>query len=118
MTPALRKSARPTLQALEARDVPAAFLANGVLTVTGSEAGDRIDIDPVTWDGVAYVRVTENGWFTDFLAAEVRRVRVSGNGGDDSISHNVGGLNAALYGGDGRDLIYGDNGRDLLDGGA
>jgi len=118
MTPALRKSARPAIEALEARVVLTSTLANGILTVNGSEASDSIDINPITWGDTPYVRVIENGQVTDFLASQVRRVRVYGNGGDDQISHNIGSLNAAIYGGDGRDLIYGDNGRDYLNGGA
>ena len=117
MTPALRKSARPDLGILEARHLPSAVLANGVVTVNGSDGPDDIAVNPVTVDGRAYVRVYENAGFTDFPAAQVRRVRVFGNGGNDDISHNVPGLNAALFGGDGRDLIYGDDGRDLLNGG-
>jgi hypothetical protein len=97
--------------------MPSASLAGGVLTVRGSDGPDDIAVNPVTVDGRAYVRVAENAGFTDFLASQVRRVRVFGNGGDDDISHNVPGLNAALYGGDGRDLIYGDAGRDYLNGG-
>src|SRR6478752_3899255 len=104
MTPALRRSARPAFEILEARYLPSAVLANGVLTVNGSDGPDDIAVNPVTVDGRAYVRVAENTGYTDFLAAQVRRVRVFGNGGNDDISHNIPELNAALYGGAGRDL--------------
>jgi hypothetical protein len=118
MTPTLRKSARPVFEALEARLVPASTLVNGVLTATGGDMADNIAINPVSLNGMSFVRVNENGVETDYPADAVRRVRVFGNGGDDTLSNNVAGLNAALSGGDGRDLIYGDNGRDYLDGGA
>ena len=117
MTPALRKS-RPSLQALESRHALSSTLVNGVLTVSGTDGPDDIAVNPVVYDGVAHVRVIEGAWATDYPASQVRRVRVFGNGGDDDISHNVPGLGAALFGGDGRDLIYGDDGRDYLDGGA
>src|SRR5262245_56541285 len=118
MTSTPRPTVRLALQSLEAREVPTAALAAGVLTVRGSDLPDHIDIDSFTWDGVDYVRVNENGFTTDFLASAVRRVRVFSGGGDDDISHNVGGLNAALYGEAGDDLIYGDAGRDYINGGA
>ena len=118
MTPALHKSARPALDVLEARHVPSSTLAGGALTVTGSEGPDSITVDAVTVTGRAYVRVNEDGWIVDYPAADVRRVRVFGNGGDDTLSHNVAGLNAAIDGGDGRDTLYGDAGRDHLSGGA
>jgi len=106
------------LQHLEARDVPTATLANGVLTVQGTDMADQITIDHVAGPGPGDIRVTENGMATFFTAGLVRRVRVFGNGGDDYISHNVAGINAALYGGAGRDEIHGDGGRDYLAGGA
>src|SRR5262245_19600488 len=104
------------LELLEARDVPTATLANGVLTVQGADMADRITIDHVVGPGPGDIRVTENGWFTDFPAGLVRRVRVFGNGGDDYISHNVAGISAAVYGGTGRDDLHGDGGRDALHG--
>src|SRR5262245_33862983 len=106
------------LELLEARDVPTATLANGVLTVQGTDMADQITIDHVVGPGPGDIRVTENGFFTDFPAGLVRRVRVFGNGGDDYISHNVAGINAALFGGTGADDIHGDGGRDYLAGGA
>jgi RTX calcium-binding nonapeptide repeat (4 copies) len=48
----------------------------------------------------------------------VRGVRVFGYGGNDYISHNVAGINAAIHGGDGADDLHGDAGRDYLNGGA
>jgi hypothetical protein len=118
MTPALRKSARPNLDALEARHVLSSSLAQGVLTVTGTEGADFIAIDAIIMNGQDYVRVAESGLVSDYLASDVRRVKVYGNAGDDRVSHNVAGLNAVLHGGDGRDVLYGDAGRDYLSGGA
>ena len=118
MTPAPRKTGRLALELLKARDVPTATLANGVLTVQGTDMTDHITIDHVVGPGPGDVRVTENGQATDFPAGLVRRVRVFGHGGDDYMSHNVAGINAALHGGDGADTIHGDGGRDYLNGGA
>src|SRR5262245_19697340 len=118
MTAAPNKTLHLALELLEARDVPAATLTNGVLTVQGTDMGDQITIDHVVGPGPGDIRVTENGQATDFPAGLVRRVRVFGNGGNDYISHNVGGINAVLHGGDGADDIHGDAGRDYLNGGA
>jgi|GEM_PF-3415613 len=117
MTPAPRRTSRLVLQLLEARDVPTATLANGVLTVQGTDMGDQITIDHVVGPGPGDIRVTENGQFTDFPAGLVRRLRVFGYGGNDYISHNVADINAVLHGGDGADAIHGDGGRDYLNGG-
>jgi Ca2+-binding RTX toxin-like protein len=118
MTSALRPTARLALEPLEAREVPTATLANGVLTVRGTDFADEITIDHIAGPGPGSVRVTENGRATDFPADRVFRVRVSGIGGDDYIAHNIGSLHAGLYGGAGDDVIYGDAGRDYLHGGA
>src|SRR4026207_2496780 len=117
MTSTHRATSRLALQLLEPREVPTAQLAAGTLTVRGSDMADHIAIASVTWNGDEYVRVAENGVVTDFLATAVKRVRVFGNDGDDYISHNIGRLNAVLYGGDGDDMIYGDAGRDYINGG-
>lgn len=106
------------VQALEARDVPTSHLVNGVLTVAGTDAADQIEIKRVMTPGTLLVRVTENGQSTDFLSYQVHRVRVFGNGGDDFISHNIGAVNARLFGGAGDDTIQGDDGRDYIRGGA
>jgi RTX calcium-binding nonapeptide repeat (4 copies)/Calpain family cysteine protease len=118
MTSAHRRTTRLALEGLEAREVPTASLANGVLTVRGTDMSDQITIDHVVGPGPGFVWVTENGQATEFAAGLVRRVRVFGNGGDDYIAHNIAGLNAALFGGAGDDTIYGDDGRDYLNGGA
>ncbi|MBO0700154.1 MAG: hypothetical protein J2P46_17270 [Zavarzinella sp.] len=108
---------RPGLEPLEARDVPSATLANGVLTVTGTDKADDIAIARVVWPGTLFVRVVENGQPTEFPSFQVHRVRVFGNGGDDRIANYVGGLNAVLYGGSGNDTLQGGGGNDTLAGG-
>jgi hemolysin type calcium-binding protein/calpain family cysteine protease len=119
MTSDLRPTTRLDLEPLEAREVPTATLANGVLTVRGTDMADEITINRVYYpDTSVHIRVTENAQATDFVAADVRRVRVFGNGGDDYIAHNFPGVNAVLYGGAGDDTIYGDDARDYLNGGA
>src|SRR5262249_36381600 len=115
---ARRSTARLALQSLETRHMPSASVANGVLTVRGSDMADDITVQRILIPGTLLVRVIENGQVTDFPAFQVRRVRVFGNGGDDTISHNIGSIGAALYGGDGSDTIYGDDGNDYLNGGA
>jgi Ca2+-binding RTX toxin-like protein len=118
MTAALRKTARLALQPLETRHLPSATLANGVLTVRGTDMADCITVQRVAIPGTVFVRVIANGQATDFPAFQVRRVRVFGNGGNDTISHKIAGLGAALFGGDGRDNINGGDGNDYLSGGA
>src|SRR5262245_64918664 len=107
---ARRSTARLALQSLETRHMPSASVANGVLTVRGSDMADDITVQRILIPGTLFVRVIENGQVTDFPALQVRRVRVFGYGGDDTISHRIGGLSEALFGGGGRDNVYGGGG--------
>src|SRR6059058_5899455 len=96
---------RLAVNVLEAREVPAATVDHGVLTVRGTGIADHLTINRVIIPGTVFVQVNENGQTSEFPAFQVRRVRVFGNGGDDYISSNIAGLNAVVYGGYGRDTI-------------
>src|SRR5262249_20960737 len=110
-----RSTVRLARQALEAREVPSASLDHGVLTVRGSNMADQIGISRIIIPGTVFIQVNENGQTSEFPAFQVHRVRVFGNGGDDTIYGSSG--RDYLNGGDGDDNLYGLGGSDTLVGG-
>src|SRR5262245_53062329 len=84
---------RPTLERLEAREVPAAVTANlrgGVLTAIGTNGNDQISVYRVGGTVVVDGLTTQNGVTTPFTAnyaaAAVLSVVVAGEGGNDFIA--------------------------------
>ena len=124
-------------EALENRRFLAVDLVNGVLTVTGTEAADRIEVQARPED--SEVKLEINGDETRYAMSSVTKVVIDGLGGDDFIefSGRRGGLNVpslinggagndflqggpnsdTINGGDGNDRIEGKNGNDVLSGG-
>jgi len=112
---------------LEPRRLLAVTLSNGVLTVTGFNAADRIEIQRRADDGE--VRVEHNGQEFDFPIGSVTRVVVNARRGNDFIEYSGrdGGLvvsgvinggtgNDTIQGGDANDTLIGGNGHDLIEG--
>ena len=115
------------IENLEPRRLLAVTLDNGVLTVTGFNAADRIEIQRRADDGE--VRVEHNGQEFDFPIGSVTRVVVNGRGGNDFIEYSGrdGGLNVpgvlnggagndTIQGGDANDTLIGGNGHDFIEG--
>ena len=84
------------VEALEARDCPSVNFFNGVLTVTGTSGDDTITV------------AQSNGMITaegqSFGAPSVKRIVISGQGGNDIITNNTAKV-SNLYGGNGNDTI-------------
>jgi Ca2+-binding RTX toxin-like protein len=113
------------------RHLDATIDPRGALTVTGTDAADRIEIWRETRDTL---RVTVNGVVRDF--ANVGSVHVHAGGGDDTVllsrltptarvrggagddSLRSGNGQDWLYGGRGHDTLYGQGGDDILIGDA
>ena len=102
--------ARLSLEALEVRDCPAtAILANGVLSVIGTQGSDNIHV----MRSGNYVGVN-NQWFA---ASSINRVVISALNGNDTIRDDSN-FSATIYGGLGNDTIYGGRGHDTIYGGS
>jgi Ca2+-binding RTX toxin-like protein len=124
------------LEVLERRRLLAANLADGVLTVTGTDADDVIVL---SHDGTT-LSVDDNGVVSMFALADVASVRMLGLAGNDMLQvmddsgtffapiHSDGGAgddfidgaagDDVLVGGEGNDYLFGYGGHDHLDGGA
>ena len=126
------KPGRPalTVQALEAREVPAtASLYGSSLVIDGTSRGDYISVkqdgDWVRIEGTSI----RSGWryVSSVDARQLGQVVVRGQAGDDTINVSTlkvrtmiwGGTgNDRVYGGNGSDTVYGDQGNDQLLGGS
>lgn len=129
-------TARPGLETLEGREVPAVAFINlsaGVLTVNTTEQRDVVTLSnpPTRYPNPSqiWVTVTNNGSTTDFgpfLASSVNRIDVNLGSGDDDLTNitnkyviaHGGSGHDTLRGGSGWDDLYGDDGNDWLYGGA
>ncbi|MGE3313912.1 MAG: calcium-binding protein [Planctomycetaceae bacterium] len=102
------------VELLEDRQLLTATLANGVLTITGTENADRIR---VKLDG-ANLTVKEGSTVNTFTAAQVTSIVANGLGGDDRIilSKDIQ-IPATIDGGTGNDFIVGGARNDTLTGG-
>jgi Ca2+-binding RTX toxin-like protein len=120
------------IESFESRRLLSASLEGGVLTVTGTDATDRVNIG--SRGGEIIVR--QGATFARFAAAAVDRIVVDAGGGHDLVSLQPaltkpatlnggagndrltgGGGDDALNGGDGNDGLSGGEGDDALDGG-
>jgi Ca2+-binding RTX toxin-like protein len=110
------RSYRPTLDTLEARDVPAVVDVTGsTLTVLGTAGDDAIT---VRLSGTN-MQVLDNGVIRHEVAASsVKRIVIDGDAGNDRIVvQNAIKATTFLYGGKGNDVIRGGRGRDNIFGG-
>ena len=83
--------------------------------MSGSEAANSIDVNPVTVDGRAYVRVVERS-VVDFSATTSAASACSATAATTTCPTTSRPERRPVRG-DGHDNIYGDNGRDSLNGG-
>jgi Ca2+-binding RTX toxin-like protein len=127
---------RLSLESLEERANPSAYLSNGDIIVVGNDSASSVVVERINIQNVQYYRVTENGSPTWFVAGSVTggdvkfwgyggddyfrnatglRTTASGHGGNDTLLGNAG--VDYLYGGDGNDDLRGAGGNDHLLGG-
>jgi Ca2+-binding RTX toxin-like protein len=109
-------------EGLEHRRLMSTSLSNGVLTVTGSAANDRIEIDQYN----AELYVFENGLLSGIYSSSIQRLVIRANGGNDTIKLwpavtkgaeiYCGEGNDTAIGAAGGDFIYGENGNDFITG--
>jgi hypothetical protein len=105
------RAARPRLECLEDRLVPAVTLDGGVLSVTGTAANDTIRVD---LDASGLV-VTVNATVRHVRASAVRAIRIQGLRGNDSITVAPGvAVPTTLDGGPGNDWLAGGAGPNIF----
>src|SRR5688572_15674848 len=93
-----------TLEALEQRQLLSASLNNGVLTVTGTNADDRIIVSRTFQWPAFFTQVEENGVVTFSSANAINRVVVHALGGSDEVRIDASvTAGATLLGGPGSD---------------
>jgi len=112
VTPGRRRSPLGC-EALETREVPAAFVSGGFLMIVGTDAADSVSVNNYN---PSVVGVTSNGTTQYFLKSQMPTnvVVFYGLGGSDYFSNNVGTLQSVAYGGEGNDVLVGDAGVDKL----
>ncbi len=128
------RSASLRVEELHDRVCPSATLANGVLTITGTNINDAVSVSESLSGYVIIVRETharpgtapldpQTSYFPFF---SVNKVVFDGLNGDDTFTNYTGKIGIAyggngndrLTGGYGADYLYGDDGNDILAGGA
>jgi Ca2+-binding RTX toxin-like protein len=104
------------IERLETRTLLAATLSpDGALAIVGTANADVISLS-VSGNSM---NVVENGSpAQSFAVKAVRRIVVTANGGNDSVTVGTGILGVTLNGNDGNDTLRGGDGNDVLDGGA
>jgi len=103
------------MEAMEQRRMMSASVANGVLTVIGTEAADRVEID----QDAGSVYVFENNILTKLVpASSVNSIGINTYGGDDYIKIWNGVTSpTTMYAGAGNDSLIGSKNADHLCGG-
>jgi Ca2+-binding RTX toxin-like protein len=106
-------------ETLENRRLLAATLSGGVLTVTGTEGNDIIEVQKRSESG--QLKLELNGTETRYALSDVQKIVIDGLGGDDFIEYSGrrGGLNipGVINGGAGNDTLQGGPANDTIDGG-
>src|SRR5882672_10766220 len=101
------------IENLESRCLLSASVANGVLTITGTDKADHIS---VVQRGAAII-VHQGNSITRFAKKDhISSIVINALGGNDQIKVTSK-LGASVDGGDGKDLIIGGAGNDILMGG-
>ena len=107
------------VEVLESRRLLSASLSGGVLTITGTEASDVLEVQLRSEDNE--LRVQDNGRETEFPLGSVQKIVINGLGGNDFIEYSGrdGGLAipGELSGGNDSDTIQGGLGNDTITGG-
>ncbi len=108
MTTPSRRKHHLTLETLEDRTVPATVaFSNGILYATGSNAAETIRITQtasrITVEGAGYV-----------AASSVRSIVVDAKGGNDYVDMRTVKVSAAIYSGDGDDMVVATQSADQI----
>ena len=116
----LRSACRPIVETLENRTLLSVNLANGLLSITGTGADDKINVRAVSESSI---RVAINKQFSLFNKADVTGIFVDAQAGNDRVEIQSGGpggmaLAATVLGGAGNDTIHTGSANDSIDGGA
>lgn len=119
-----RMNTRMDVERLEGRRLLSAsvgaVLLGGELRVTGTEGNDTIVVSLHAGDGTR-LDVSLNGATSSFAVSAIRRIRIDGRDGNDSVridqSNGNISIPARLSGGEGDDTLVGGSGNDRLDGG-
>src|SRR4051794_26855951 len=107
------------IELLEQRRLLSFSVTGGVLTVTGTDNPDKINVSK---DGTNLVIRMNGATPQTTPAAGVTKIVINGGGKNDDLSiagdplHGVS-LPAVLNGGDGNDVLHGGKGNDVLNGG-
>jgi Ca2+-binding RTX toxin-like protein len=108
-----------TAEPLESRRLLAVSVADGLLTIVGTNRSDRIEV--IRRDDDGQIRVQLNATETRFPIGEISRVLINARGGNDFIefSGRNGGISfpANLNGGKGNDTIHAGLADDTISGG-
>lgn len=112
---------KPSLERLENREVPATTtLLGGTLAIIGDQRADVVD---VFVNNAGRIIANVNGVSQSFAAAQVQRVFLDGQGGDDVLTNQVATIADFLRGGSGDDtlqafgtssVVLGEGGNDSL----
>lgn len=98
---------------LELRTLLSATLADGVLSIVGTDEADRVSVRA---DGDNLV-ATVNGEESTFASADVTSIDVAVGGGDDRVNLRGVTQDATIDGGAGNDRLSGGRGNDVITGG-
>jgi hypothetical protein len=117
-SPAASAPTRLGVHALETREMPA-VVSGGALVITGTTGSDVVNVSAVTLNGVAQVRVVQNGVTQNFARSLIttNQVQFTGNAGSDIFTNSHAGLRAIADGGAGNDTLTGNALADTLTGG-
>src|SRR6266566_285277 len=102
------------IEQLESRQLLAASLAGGVLTVAGTNRADNIRVTRAGANIVVHV----NRGTQRFAAASVKSVVINAGDGNDRVNVTKAIANVSIDGGAGNDVLLGGGGADLITGGA
>ncbi len=131
------QSARPSLESLDARDLMAVGLANGVLSIQGTNVADHVKVSidnrgtAYAYDDKVVVKVTTAGQAyqvhslgrykieagpnvpAPYWKAQIHTVSFRGYAGNDSFLNNTS-IASTAFGGDGNDNLAGGSSNDRL----
>ncbi len=108
------------LESLDGRALPSATFANGVLTITGTDGRDNVEVREVGDQlFIKGQRITVGAnEVRSIPSASVTRINVSTGAGDDRIDLRKTSVPAVVDAGAGRDVARGGSGNDTIGGGA
>lgn len=112
--------ARLSLELLDLRALPSASLANGVLTIDGTDGRDVIVVHQMGGKlSVAGQSIDVNGTLVrSILATEVARISVAAGDGNDRIDLSQVRVPTVVDAGGGNDVVLGGMNDDVIEGGA